>query len=95
MITQAAMRGDEFDAPKRFVFDEGHHIFDAADGAFAVHLTGAEGAELRRWLRGKETGGSTRARGLKSRLEELIAGDGESAEPFEHRPFGGSCATGG
>ncbi|MCJ9429893.1 ATP-dependent DNA helicase [Kordiimonas marina] len=75
VVAQAATRGDDPDLPKRLVFDEGHHLFDAADSAFAVHLTGLEGAELRRWLRGKEQGGSTRARGLKNRLDELITDD--------------------
>lgn len=75
VITQAATRGDDPDLPRRLVFDEGHHVFDAADSAFSVRLSGLEGAELRRWIRGKESGGSTRARGLKSRLEELVADD--------------------
>ena len=78
VMVQAAMRGDDPDRPTRFVFDEGHHLFDAADSAFSVHLSGQEGAELRRWLRGKESGGSTRARGLKNRLEELITDDEEA-----------------
>ncbi len=59
----------------RLVFDEGHHVFDAADGAFSAHLSGAETAELRRWLRGAETRGGGRARGLKARLDELAVGD--------------------
>lgn len=75
VVTQAATRGDDPDLPRRLVFDEGHHVFEAADSAFSVRLSGLEGAELRRWIRGKESGGSTRARGLKSRLEELIADD--------------------
>jgi len=78
VIAQAAMRVGDPDLPKRLVFDEGHHVFDAADSAFAVHLSGLEGADLRRWLRGKESGGSTRARGLKSRLDELIVDDNEA-----------------
>ncbi len=75
VVTQAATRGDDPDLPRRLVFDEGHHVFEAADSAFSVRLSGMEGAELRRWIRGKETGGSTRARGLKSRLDELVADD--------------------
>ena len=75
VVAQAATRGDDPDLPRRLVFDEGHHVFEAADSAFSIRLSGLEGAELRRWLRGKESGGSTRARGLKSRLEELIADD--------------------
>src|SRR5690606_24377117 len=38
------------EARSRFVFDEGHHIFDAADGAFSTHLSALETAELRRWI---------------------------------------------
>lgn len=75
VVTQAATRGDDPDLPRRLVFDEGHHVFEAADSAFSVRLSGMEGAELRRWIRGKESGGSTRARGLKSRLDELVADD--------------------
>jgi ATP-dependent DNA helicase DinG len=75
VVAQAATRAGDPDLPKRLVFDEGHHVFEAADSAFSVHLSGLEGAELRRWLRGKESGGSTRARGLKSRIEELVVDD--------------------
>jgi len=57
----------------RFVFDEGHHVFDAADSAFSAHLTGWETAELRRWLRGAES--RRRGRGLRERLGDLIDGD--------------------
>ncbi|SDD30752.1 ATP-dependent DNA helicase [Kordiimonas lacus] len=83
VVTQAATRGDDPDLPRRLVFDEGHHVFEAADSAFSAHLTGMEGAELRRWLRGKESGGTTRARGLKSRLEELISDDMEARKLME------------
>jgi ATP-dependent DNA helicase DinG len=81
VMMQAAFGGlDEAGTPTRYVFDEGHHLFDAADSAFAAELSGSEGAELRRWLLGAETdGGASRARGLKKRAEELI-GDGEVAK---------------
>ena len=59
---------------RRLIFDEGHHLFDAADSAFSGHLTGLETAELRRWIRGPETQGR-RGRGLADRLGELAAGD--------------------
>ncbi len=59
----------------RLVFDEGHHVFDAADGAFSAHLSGMETAELRRWLRGAETRGGGRARGLKARVEDIAVGE--------------------
>jgi ATP-dependent DNA helicase DinG len=73
VMTQAAWGGlDDNVVPTRYVFDEGHHVFDAADGAFSAALSGAETAELRRWLRGAE-GGRSRARGLRKRLDDLIA----------------------
>lgn len=79
VMIQAALGGmDDTQLPARYVFDEGHHVFDAADSAFAGHLTGMEGAELRRWLIGAETGRRSRARGLKRRVEDLL-GDSEEA----------------
>ncbi|MBL8645316.1 MAG: ATP-dependent DNA helicase [Rhodospirillaceae bacterium] len=74
VMVQAAMGGlDDATRPTRYVFDEGHHIFEAADSAFSAHLSGLEGADLRRWLLGAEDRGSGRARGLKKRAEDLIA----------------------
>jgi ATP-dependent DNA helicase DinG len=66
----------------RYVFDEGHHLFDAADSAFSADLSGAEMAELRRWLRGPE-GRQSRARGLNERLRELIAEDADAQSSLE------------
>jgi Rad3-related DNA helicase len=37
---------------RRVIFDEGHHLFDAADSAFSTALSGQEAVELRRWIRG-------------------------------------------
>jgi ATP-dependent DNA helicase DinG len=59
---------------KRIVFDEGHHLFDAADSAFSAHLSANETAELRRWLRGPETE-RRRGRGLAERLGDLVSGE--------------------
>ncbi len=74
VMAQAAWGGlDDASVPTRYVFDEGHHLFDAADGAFAAVFSGVEAAELRRWLLGAE-GGRSRARGLRRRIEELVAG---------------------
>jgi ATP-dependent DNA helicase DinG len=80
VMIQAAMgAGEEAGLPTRYVFDEGHHLFDAADSAFAAHLSGREMAELRRWLLGTESEGRRRAggraRGLRERAEDLIAPD--------------------
>ncbi len=72
-MAQAAWGGiDDATVPMRYVFDEGHHVFDAADSAFSAELSGAETAELRRWLLGAE-GSRSRARGLRRRIEELVA----------------------
>ncbi len=56
---------------RRIVFDEGHHLFDAADMAFSAVLSGAESAEMRRWIRGPE-GRGRRGRGLEMRLAEVV-----------------------
>ena len=82
VMAQAAWGGlDDGNVPTRYVFDEGHHVFDAADGAFAAELSGLETAELRRWLLGAE-GGRSRARGLKRRIEELV-----TARPMLETPL--------
>ncbi len=79
VMVQAALGGlDDAWLPTRYVFDEGHHLFDAADSAFAAELSGLEAAELRRWLLGAEGGGS-RARGLARRAEDLAPDGGEAA----------------
>ncbi|MBD25920.1 MAG: helicase [Candidatus Marinimicrobia bacterium] len=78
VMTQAALGGlDDAVRPTRYVFDEGHHIFAAADSAFSAHLSGLETADLRRWLLGAEgSTGRSRGRGLKRRAEELMAEGG-------------------
>ncbi len=74
VLIQAAL-GEERSQPTRLVFDEGHHLFEAADSAFSAHLTGHEMEELRRWIMGPEGAGGRRRRGLERRLEDLIAAD--------------------
>ncbi len=64
-------------ARRHIVFDEGHHLFDAADSAFSAYLSGREMAELRRWTRGAEETRRHRNRGLRDRLSDLLAGDSE------------------
>ena len=88
VLTQAAFdgaraaRGSKADGEtsllKRIVFDEGHHLFDAADNAFSAALSGAEAAELRRWIRGPE-GRGRRGRGLEARLMDML-GDHDDAK---------------
>jgi len=83
VMTQAAWGGlDDSVVPSRYVFDEGHHVFDAADSAFAAELSGRETAEMRRWLLGAE-GGRSRARGLQRRIEELVAAHPLLETPLE------------
>ena len=78
-MAQAALGGlDDAAVPTRYVFDEGHHLLDAADAAFSVRLSGHEGRELRRWLLGAEAGRS-RARGLRRRIGDLVEADEDAA----------------
>ena len=86
VMIQAALGGDDRYLPTRYVFDEGHHVFNAADAAFSGHLTGQETADLRRWIRGAEArgrGGRSRARGLQARLGDLAAGDTAAVEAID------------
>ena len=79
VMVQAAMGGlDDATRPLRYVFDEGHHLFDAADSAFGAHLSGVEASDLRRWLLGAEGRRGSRARGLERRLFDLLGDDGEA-----------------
>ena len=83
MIQAALGMGEEGQLPQRYVFDEGHHLFDAADSAFAGHLTGQEMADLRRWLIGSPTRRTSRARGLSPRLDGLLPDDPTVAEALD------------
>ena len=74
VMAQASWGGiDDSQLPTRYVFDEGHHLFDAADSAFSATLSGTEAVLLRRWLLGDETRG-TRLKGLRIRLETMVGG---------------------
>src|SRR6218665_3987188 len=90
VMVNAARGRDPAQRPTRIVFDEGHHVFEAADSTFAAALTGAEAIELRRWVIGPERGSKGRRRGLAARLADIasydeaggraIAAAGEAAE---------------
>ncbi|MEA2756606.1 MAG: ATP-dependent helicase DinG [Aliidongia sp.] len=83
VMVQAALGGlDDAYLPLHYVFDEGHHVFDAADSAFAAHLSGLATSELRRWLLGAEAG-SGRARGLRRRIEDMVADDERAADDLQ------------
>jgi len=63
----------------RLVFDEGHHLFDAADSMFSAALTGRETVELRNWLLGPPRAKAGRRRGLAARLADITSYDDAAA----------------
>ena len=67
-------------APTRILFDEGHHLFEAADSTFAVSFGGQEAIELRRWIVGPEGRSRGRRRGLAARLMDVASYDHEGGE---------------
>ena len=91
VMVQAALAAhdparDSATLPTRYVFDEGHHLFGAADSAFSAHLTGRETAELRRWVRGADRSGGrrrSRARGLRARVADLVLDDADAEAALE------------
>ncbi|HUP66779.1 MAG TPA: ATP-dependent DNA helicase, partial [Sphingomicrobium sp.] len=76
MVNAARARED---APGRILFDEGHHLFDAADSTFAVAFGGQEAIEMRRWIVGPEGRSRGRRRGLSARLMDVASYDEEGA----------------
>jgi len=79
VMVNAARGRDVAQRPTRIVFDEGHHVFDAADSTFAAALTGMEAIELRRWVIGPEGKSRGRRRGLAARLADVASYDDEGA----------------
>jgi ATP-dependent DNA helicase DinG len=76
LVMVNAARGRELaQRPTRYVFDEGHHLFDAADAMFGTALTGTETLELRRWIVGPEGSARGRRRGLAARLSDVASYD--------------------
>lgn len=75
VMVNAARGRDAAQRPTRIVFDEGHHVFEAADSTFAAALTGAETIELRRWVIGPEKRSKGRRRGLAARLADIASYD--------------------
>jgi len=75
LMVNAARGRDGGQSPTRIVFDEGHHLFDAADSTFAAAFTGQEAIELRRWIVGPEGRSRGRRRGLAARLMDVASYD--------------------
>jgi ATP-dependent DNA helicase DinG len=96
VMVNAARGRDPQSRPSRIIFDEGHHVFDAADATFSSALTGAEAIELRRWIVGPERGSRGRRRGLAARLADVASYDeaggkaiAEAVEAANLLPFDG------
>jgi ATP-dependent DNA helicase DinG len=77
VMVNAARGRDVANRPTRIVFDEGHHLFEAADSMFSTALSGQEAIELRRWIVGPDGGGRGRRRGLAARLSDVASYDEE------------------
>jgi ATP-dependent DNA helicase DinG len=80
MVNAARARED---SPGRILFDEGHHLFDAADSTFAVAFGGQEAIEMRRWIVGPEGRSRGRRRGLAARLMDVASYDDEGARALD------------
>ncbi|MGB7373197.1 ATP-dependent DNA helicase [Pontixanthobacter sp.] len=74
---------DHAPRPTRVIFDEGHHVFQAADSTFAATLTGQEAIELRRWIVGPERKNKGRRRGLAARLADVASYDDDGGAAIE------------
>jgi ATP-dependent DNA helicase DinG len=101
VIAQAAqdwVSGESAETPAerrvRYVFDEGHHLFDAADSGFAAHLCGREMAELRRWIKGPEGRARGRMRGLEERLKDMIGANEAARELLDQAKAAASALAG-
>ncbi|MDJ0977099.1 MAG: ATP-dependent DNA helicase [Erythrobacter sp.] len=83
VMVNAARGRDHAQRPTRLVFDEGHHVFEAADSTFAATLSGQEAIELRRWIMGPERKNRGRRRGLSARLADVASYDEQGGEAIE------------
>ena len=84
MMVNAARGREEANRPTRIIFDEGHHLFDAADSTFASALTGSEMIEIRRWVIGPEGKARGRRRGLSARLADVASYDEQGGLAIEN-----------
>jgi ATP-dependent DNA helicase DinG len=83
VMIMAERRREDSSALTRIIFDEGHHLFDAADSTFSAALTGQESIELRRWIIGPEGKHRGRRRGLSARLMDVASYDQAGGEAIE------------
>ncbi len=101
VIAQAAQDwlsiDEDTDVPERrvrYVFDEGHHLFEAADNGFSAFLSGREMADLRRWIRGPEGRARSRQRGLEERLKDFVEGDAAARATLDEAIAAGGALAG-
>lgn len=83
LMVNAARGRENGQGPSRIVFDEGHHLFDAADSTFASLVSGQESIELRRWILGPEKRARGRRRGLQARLMDVASYDEAGAAALD------------
>lgn len=69
--------------PNHLVFDEGHHLFEAADASFSAALSGQESAEMKRWLVSDHALKRFRRRGLAQRLINTL-GESHAVTEYAH-----------
>ncbi|HEX8057106.1 MAG TPA: ATP-dependent DNA helicase [Novosphingobium sp.] len=94
VMVNAARGRDHAARPTRLIFDEGHHVFEAADSTFAAALTGAEAIELRRWVLGPERGSKGRRRGLSARLADISSYDEQGAKAIAAAAYAAEARPG-
>src|SRR3990172_4182784 len=94
VMHQVAVNGKDSALPGHYIFDEGRHLFEAADNTFGFSLNGGEAADLRRWLLGAESEKRSRARGVKRRLEDLVAGNEETEKDLSSLIEAARCLPG-
>jgi len=94
VMVNAARGRDHAQRPTRVIFDEGHHVFEAADSTFAATLSGQEAIELRRWIMGPERKNRGRRRGLAARLADVASYDDEGGEAIEDACEAGKALPG-
>ncbi|MEL6875022.1 MAG: ATP-dependent DNA helicase [Pseudomonadota bacterium] len=83
VMVNAARGREKQSTPTRLIFDEGHHLFDAADSMFSSRLSGQEAIEIRRWVIGPESRNRGRRRGLAARLGDVASYDEEGGRAIE------------
>ncbi|MEO1730216.1 MAG: ATP-dependent DNA helicase [Pseudomonadota bacterium] len=94
VMVNAARGRDHAQRPTRVIFDEGHHVFEAADSTFAATLSGQEAIELRRWIMGPERKNRGRRRGLSARLADVASYDEAGSEAIDAACEAGAALPG-